>query len=39
MEKQKTKTGLKPHIDSFLSNFIADRGGIMSVFNGMTVVG
>ncbi len=39
MEKHYTNNDLKPNLDTFLSTFIAERGGVMSVFNGMTVVG
>jgi len=39
MKKHYTNIDLKPNLDTFLSAFIAERGGVMSVFNGTTVVG
>lgn len=39
MKKYQTNVSLEPHLDAFLSTFIAERGGVMSVFNGTTVVG
>ena len=39
MEKHQTNMNLEPCLDTFLSMFIAERGGVMSVFNGTTVVG
>jgi hypothetical protein len=39
VEKRQTNMNLEPHLDTLLSTFIAERGGVMSVFNGTTVVG
>ena len=39
MKKQRTKIDLKPWVDDFLVQFITDRGGVMSVFHGTTIVG
>ena len=39
MGKHCINNELKPILDTFLSAFIAERGGVMSVFNGTTVVG
>ena len=39
MEKRQANMNLKPYLDAFLSMFIAERGGVLSVFNGTTVVG
>ena len=39
MKIQRTTIGLTPWVDDFLDKFVTDRGGVMSVFHGTTIVG